>query len=183
MKNQKAKQNLLSSIFFTGILAVLLFAAGSVSVSAHEGGEGAECETKACRQAVVSAKQATARYHDIQNALADGFFQASPCVQHPTLGAMGFHFINLGRILNPLVKPDEPEVLLYMPDETGQMNLVAVEYVVPLGLAAEAPVLFDQTFQTDGAPLNQYSLHAWVWRKNPSGTFAPFNPKISCPSQ
>jgi hypothetical protein len=182
MKNQLIKNNLFHAIFFAGFLAITFFAAGSVSVRAHDDDEDAECRSKACRQALVSAKQATARYHNIQNALDDGFFQASPCVSHPTLGAMGFHFINIGRIMNPSVSPDEPEVLLYLPDEDGEMRLVGLEYVVPLGLASEPPVLFGQTFHTDGPPLNQYSLHVWAWRNNPSGIFASFNPKLSCPS-
>lgn len=183
MKNTAFKNNLLCSIFFAGFLAIVFFAAGSVSVSANEGNGDIDCRSRSCRQALVSAKQATARYHNVQNALADGFFQASPCVSHPTLGAMGFHYINIGRIMNPLVSPDDPEVLLYAPDEGGELRLVGLEYVVPLGLASEPPVLFGQTFHTDGPPLNQYSLHVWAWRNNPSGVFAPFNPKLRCPSE
>jgi hypothetical protein len=181
MKNQSIKNNLFRAIFFAGFLAITFFAVGSVSVRAHDGDEDADCRSKECRQLLVSAKQATARYHDIQNALSDGFFQASPCVSHPTLGAMGFHFINIGRIMNPLVRADEPEVLLYLPDEDGEMRLVGLEYVVPIGLTIEPPVLYGQTFHLDGPPLNQYSLHVWAWRNNPSGVFMPFNPKLSCP--
>jgi hypothetical protein len=25
-----------------------------------------------------------------------------------------------------------------------------------------------------------YSLHAWVWKRNPAGTFAMFNPRVTC---
>lgn len=25
-----------------------------------------------------------------------------------------------------------------------------------------------------------YSLHAWVWKANPSGDFAMWNPEVSC---
>jgi len=25
-----------------------------------------------------------------------------------------------------------------------------------------------------------YSLHAWVWKRNPAGTFAMWNPKVHC---
>jgi hypothetical protein len=25
-----------------------------------------------------------------------------------------------------------------------------------------------------------YSLHVWLWQTNPSGTFAAFNPDVSC---
>ena len=27
-----------------------------------------------------------------------------------------------------------------------------------------------------------YALHAWVWKKNPSGWLQPWNPTVSCPS-
>ena len=27
-----------------------------------------------------------------------------------------------------------------------------------------------------------YSLHAWLYKSNPIGTFAPWNPNVSCPS-
>jgi hypothetical protein len=25
-----------------------------------------------------------------------------------------------------------------------------------------------------------YDLHVWLWKHNPSGLFAPFNPEASC---
>jgi hypothetical protein len=25
-----------------------------------------------------------------------------------------------------------------------------------------------------------YDLHVWIWKANPSGLFAPFNPALSC---
>lgn len=173
------KNKLFGSILLAGFAAMIFFAAGSVSVLASDDDD---CRSKSCREALVAAKKATARYHNIQNALNDGFFQASPCVSVPGLGTMGFHYVNIGRILNPALDPAEPEVLLYIPEADGSLRLVAVEYVVPFGLASEPPVLFGQTFHTDGPPLNQYSLHVWAWRNNPNGIFAPFNPKLSCPS-
>jgi hypothetical protein len=27
-----------------------------------------------------------------------------------------------------------------------------------------------------------YDLHVWIWRENPSGTFAQWNPKVECPA-
>jgi hypothetical protein len=26
-----------------------------------------------------------------------------------------------------------------------------------------------------------HALHAWIWKFNPSGTFAMWNPRVSCP--
>jgi hypothetical protein len=30
-----------------------------------------------------------------------------------------------------------------------------------------------------GMPIH-YDLHAWVWKHNPSGDFAQFNPEVAC---
>lgn len=44
--------------------------------------------------------------------------------------------------------------------------------------SADPPHLGDQPFGTD--PFGSYALHAWVWHHDPSGTYADFNPKVSC---
>ena len=47
------------------------------------------------------------------------------------------------------------------------------------------PTLFHQMFMATGEP-NRYdipaffALHLWLWKHNPSGLFAPFNPRVSC---
>jgi hypothetical protein len=47
------------------------------------------------------------------------------------------------------------------------------------------PSLFGQTFNFTPAPNRYglpafYSLHAWIWKNNPEGMFAMWNPDISC---
>ncbi|MGH2385699.1 MAG: hypothetical protein ACRDGB_11715, partial [Candidatus Limnocylindria bacterium] len=27
-----------------------------------------------------------------------------------------------------------------------------------------------------------YALHAWIWKENPSGLYAGFNPEVTCPT-
>ena len=179
MKNQATKK---LSVIFSGLFVIAFLAFGFVPVEAHEGDEGdGECRTRECRQLLVEAKKATARYHNFQTALDEGFIQLSPCVSVPGLGAMGFHFGNFGRIMNPNTDVTEPEVLLYLPDEDGVMRLVGLEYVVPAPLVGSAPTLFGQTYAYS-PQRNTYELHVWAWRNNPSGTFAPFNPKLECPA-
>lgn len=141
-------------------------------------------------------RDATTRYRDVANAAADGFVQAGPCVAAPGLGAMGFHYVNMAR-----VRPDpvlqQPPALLYVPSASG-LELVGVEYMVPViqngqpytGQAPPsspqpAPVLFGRNFDGPSAPRSpgapwQFELHVWVWRDNPAGRFAPFNPTASC---
>lgn len=178
MKNQTITK---LSVIFSVLLAIAFLAFGFVPTEAHDGDNDGNCETRECRAMLVRAKKATAKYHEFQNALDDGFIRLSPCVAAPGLGAMGFHYGNIGRIMNPNVDASEPEILLYIPDEDGTMRLVGLEYVVPSALSPTAPVLFGQEYEFDGMR-NQWALHVWAWRNNPSGIFAPFNPKLECPA-
>ena len=69
------------------------------------------------------------------------------------------------------------------------MQLVALEYVVLKAdwdaLHADPPSLFGQEFMVTPDPNRFglpafYSLHAWIWKHNPAGTFAMWNPDVSC---
>jgi hypothetical protein len=71
------------------------------------------------------------------------------------------------------------------------MTLVAVEYVTFQAqwdaTHKSRPKLFGQTFMLtpDGNRFGLpafYSLHAWIWKHNPDGTFAMWNPTVHCPS-
>lgn len=178
MKNQTIKK---LSVIFPGLLTIAFLAFGFVPAAAHDGDDHGNCETKECRATLVEAKKATAKYHDFQRAIDDGFIQMGPCVAVPALGAMGFHYGKPSRIMNPNVDAAEPEVLLYIPEEDGTMRLVGLEYVVPYALSPTAPELFGRAYDFD-AMRNQWALHVWAWRSNPSGIFAPFNPKLECPA-
>jgi hypothetical protein len=46
-------------------------------------------------------------------------------------------------------------------------------------------MLFGQMFQLTDAPNRYglppfYSLHAWIWKDNPAGTFEMWNPNVHC---
>ena len=139
--------------------------------------QGNGCESVECRKEVAAARIGTAQYHDINVALADGFVQDSPCVRRAGVGTMGFHYALASRI-DQTIDPAEPEVLLYLPNDDGVLELVAVEYIFPnVGVV---PSLFGQNYQFSAAR-NRYELHAWIWKNNPAGMFENFNPKINCP--
>jgi hypothetical protein len=47
------------------------------------------------------------------------------------------------------------------------------------------PSLFGEPFEATGADNRYglppyYSLHAWIWKNNPSGMFKDWNPKVTC---
>jgi hypothetical protein len=126
----------------------------------------------------------------------------------PQLGGMGIHYfrpdlLGITGPPNPRVSGTgthtdfrTPAVLIYEPQADGSLRLVAVENLVfeKAWRAAghdEPPQYEGQTYyhMVDN-PLTaadeahgfepHYELHIWLYRQNPSGTFAQFNPRATC---
>lgn len=123
---------------------------------------------------LAKARQATARYQNIENALRDGYVDINVVIPN-----MGRHFLKEA-LLDATFDAERPELLVYTEQPGGQQSLVAVEYAVPLNLSATPPAGFtggadvwfeDQTFKL-------WTLHAWIWRENPDGVFKPTNKKV-----
>lgn len=120
---------------------------------------------------------ATAKYSNIDVAIAEGFFDASGFVPN-----MGHHYILPPRIDNTFVL-EEPEIILYAPDDNGVMQFVAVEYAVPIA-DLDNPGTPPEGFTGDedeweiNPNLSQWQLHVWIVKENPDGLFAPHNPTI-----
>jgi hypothetical protein len=139
------------------------------------------------------AKSATAGFQTLKQAKAAGYtvkvrdLKGYACIEDPNgAGGMGVHMLNPA-LLDGKIDPARPEILVYQPLEGGKVKLVALEYLV---LAKHwkrsvKPKLFGRAFDTVepgnryGLP-KAYALHAWVWKANPSGMLAPYNPKVSC---
>lgn len=149
--------------------------------------EGSQLKSSHADQNKILAeiRRATAKYHDIDAAFDDGYIIGSPCVESGA-GGMGFHLINPA-LFNGEVNPDQPEALVYEPMKNGRMRLVAIEFIIPYPLwDAEngLPMLGSQPY--DDMPFfpeplgPNYQLHVWVWKNNPLGIYAPFNPTVSC---
>ena len=142
---------------------------------------------------LAELRQATARYHDIELAEADGFHLGinglvTGCVAHPTLGAMGYHYFNADRFNDPTIHELEPEALVYHTADDGSRELGSVEWVVPRpaweavhGAGAPPPVVHGHTFLILNPVLNWYVAHAWIWQPNPSGILSDWNPRVTCP--
>lgn len=93
---------------------------------------------------------------------------------------MGYHYANPSLLADGgAVAVEDPETLVYEPRKNGRLRLVAVEYIGPLGDAEEAPELFGHEFHRN-EDVGIWALHAWVGRHNPNGTFADWNPMVSC---
>lgn len=74
---------------------------------------------------------------------------------------MGYHHINFSRMMAP-IDPAKPSILLYAPDREGEMK-------------HDGPTLGHEP----GMPIH-YDLHVWLFKANPDGVFAPWNPRVTC---
>lgn len=163
-----------------------------------------------------AVRAATAKYQDINVALAEGYIpdpgnvcESADMMGRPAeMGAMGIHYLrpDLLGITGP---PDPrvrgngthvdfltPAVLLYEPQEDGSMQLVGVENLVFEDAWVAAGNTAPPSFQ--GEPWDHmvddpatawddahgfaphYDRHVWIYRDNPNGVFAQFNPNVTC---
>lgn len=123
-------------------------------------------------------------------------------------GAMGLHYVRrdllglpdkpTGRVSGTGTYTDfsKPAMLVYEPQPDGSLELVAVENLVfkqaweaagnrqPPSFRGTPYLLLEDKPDTQLDEAHNYEphyeLHAWVFRKNPLGTFAPFNPDVTC---
>jgi hypothetical protein len=175
-----------TSIAFS--LAAVTFAmlATSLPAAAHATGQADLARVRA----------ATARYHDLAVAQANGYALLTDtagiaCIDNPGVGAMGVHYANSALVGAGVLDATRPQALVYAPTANGQLRLAAVEYVLFQAAWDAAhpapPALFGQQFMLtpDGNRFGLpafYSLHAWVWQPNPSGILSMWNPQVSCPA-
>ncbi|GAB4278299.1 MAG: hypothetical protein Kow0080_29830 [Candidatus Promineifilaceae bacterium] len=138
------------------------------------------------RHSLRRLRAATARFHSIPAAQAAGYDLVpglDHCFENPGVGAMGYHYINVA-LLDLDVEPLRPEAMVYYSGRNGRLRLGAVEYIVPAAewdaVHTEPPELFGQHFHLNES-LGVYTLHAWIWKHNPAGLFADWNPNVSCP--
>ncbi len=152
-----------------GILGVLVTAALVLSGGAALAGD-----------AFRDVRAATARFHSVTQAEKAGYVEFLDCFDSEE-GGQGQHYVDLGA-LDGTVDPLAPESLVYEIVD-GKLKLVSVEYIVPSPFVdpANPPELFGEHFHEDPS-LGVWVLHAWIWRSNPDGVFADYNPAVaSCP--
>ncbi|HEX6247022.1 MAG TPA: hypothetical protein VFZ64_04065 [Nocardioidaceae bacterium] len=147
-------------------------------------GVGSPVAAGAGQADLAQVRAATAKYHDVATAIADGYVATDECVP-----GMGYHFVNFGQF--GAMDPYQPDALLYAANEHGRMRLIGVEWFVvdedqnPATHNAEIPEMFGRQFDgpmpghEPGMPVH-YDLHAYLWQGNPDGVLATWNEKIRC---
>ncbi|OQW55345.1 MAG: hypothetical protein A4S17_06455 [Proteobacteria bacterium HN_bin10] len=124
------------------------------------------------------------------------------------LGAMGIHYFRpdlLGISGPPNPRVDgagahtdflQPSILIYEPQADGTLELVAVENLVFLRAWQAAGhvnppsfhgLSYDTMADNANTPVDEahmfephYDRHVWLYRDNPNGMFAQFNPNVDC---
>jgi len=136
--------------------------------------------TPAERAAAATLRAASARYHNLNNAIADGFVFLHGCETRDE-GAVGTVYVNPKRLFDNAIDPALPDALIYEPGANGQLTLVGVELALPYvqWQQADPPTFLGYSFQSEDE-FQVYGLHAWVWRDNPNGLFEEVNPRVSC---
>jgi hypothetical protein len=160
------------------LVAVGAFLSASSSMTANTAAASAPGTPKAKnpRVELPRVRAATARYHDVAQAEADGYTSIGFCEP-----GEGCHWLKPS-LVDATFDPLQPEILLYAPGPgPNGLRLVAVEYVVPLGLSPGAPEGFagdDDVWREDTEGAGLWELTAWIWLRNPNGLFEQHNPKI-----
>jgi hypothetical protein len=180
------------AVVFVAAMAGTAFAATSHSSHAKYPG-------KAIAKQLARTKAALDKYRSVDVAKAAGYVAASPCASTPIDrnqtsygGAMGIHYMNHAFMAPgaPSVAT-KPPILVYAPKAGGGLELVAAEYFQPdadqnVKTDGDRPSLFGRAFDgpmlghAPGMPIH-YDLHVWLWKHNPSGVFASWNPDVTCP--
>lgn len=159
----------------------------------HDGHDGQDGQTTAARltgrqrQAIQSA---TKRFRNPDAARAAGFIPTDVCVELPGVGGMGYHWVNPANIADGVIDPTKPEILVFVPAREGRVKLGAVEYFAAdadqnLSTDGDRPNLFGNAFNgpmpghEPGMPIH-FDLHVWLYKHNPAGELAVWNPNVSC---
>lgn len=158
----------------TGV-AALAACGGSGALRTSDHGATVDRDTARVRSATVA-------FRSLDAAVDAGYPRdVATCLDHPELGAMGYHHMNRA-LLDDSLEMERPEILLYERAPDGDYALNGVEYIVPYSARprdATPPTIMGMDLKrADG--LRLWYLHAWIWKENPAGLFADWNPNVEC---
>jgi hypothetical protein len=202
MQRRKTNRKLASGLGLAAltVLAVVLIPtiafAGRDAPAVRAAVHDHAAHTAGLEDELAQVRRVTARFHRVEEAIAAGYELGwvngsgtriiTGCVAHPTAGAMGYHYFNEELMDDLAVDPLEPEVLVYASAPDGGLKLVAVEWVArgpntnPPGVT-EPPSVLGMQMHILVPAVGFYIKHAWIWKNNPAGMLADWNPEVSCP--
>ena len=138
---------------------------------------------------IRTVRESTERFKDVRVAEAEGYSLMFGCVSGPDSGAMGLHYVNLPLVLDGVLDPSKPEIIIYEPLPSGGVKMTGADFLV---FAADwnatntaTPTLEGQLMHLIDSPNRYglpsfYTLHVWAWKENPTGAFANWHSNVSC---
>jgi hypothetical protein len=177
----------------TALVVALAAAPAPLALAHDDGGPQGEASLAGSAEThhqLEAVRRATKRFRDVREARRAGYVATGGCVASPE-GGMGIHYTHPRLAADERLNIRRPEVLVYEP-RGERRRLVAVEYFRVdadgrLDTDEDRTYLFGRGFDgpmeghEPGMPVH-YDLHAWVWKRNPAGTFAKWNPRVECPA-
>lgn len=127
------------------------------------------------------ARASTAKFVELDSAVAAGYAHEVHDCLSAAAGGMGFHHMNRS-YMDTKLDVEHPEILLYERLKSGKYSLNGVEYIVPYRVWPKdsiPPSIMGQSLRR-ADELNLWYLHMWIWKYNPSGLFANWNPTVHC---
>ena len=123
---------------------------------------------------VEQVKSATSQFVSFEEATNNGLIDVSGYVPN-----MGHHYLNPALVDGPF-ELEKPEIILYVPDDNGTMQMVAIEYSIAPTNPGNPPEGFTgvQDEWHFNEMVGQWQLHVWTILDNPDGIFASFNSDI-----
>src|SRR5262245_46251580 len=180
------------------LLVLLIVVTGSGTVGRaqhhddHNGPAGPLKLTSRQNDLVNAVRDATASFKNVTNPsdVGDAYTLLFGCVSGGDFGAMGLHFVKGDVLHDGDVNRNEPEILLFEPLPDGGIRLTGADFIVfkdewEAKHPVKVPELNGQLFHLFDSPNRFgldpfYTLHVWAWKDNPNGTFANWNPNVSC---
>ena len=180
-------------------IAALAVAATSRPAHADHQGERAQSTNQSSNQSskqkphsgelVRIVRESTRRFHDVNQAEAEGYHLLFGCVSGPDDGAMGLHYVNLDLVGDGVLDPRRPEIVIYEPLPNGGRRLIGADYLVFFDAwhanNAGTPELMGQLLHLFESPNRFglpafYTLHVWAWKPSPTGAFVNWHSDVSC---
>jgi hypothetical protein len=162
---------------------ILLIAGTAVTVVAL----GVAMSANAQNDVLKAVHNVTARFQSLSQAEKAGYVPFYVCAEQPGVGTMGQHYVNFDLVGDPAIDPLRPEALVYEPQANGGYKLVALEWVRVGPVTNPAPTVLGLELLHVGSgnrygiePDGFYERHYWLYRSNPAGAFADWNPTVSC---
>ena len=179
------------------VLAGALLAAALTGEALSDPGHGAQREASKGQSVlkphtgdlVRKVRDSTKRFHDVNQAKAEGYLLMFGCVSGPDDGAMGLHYVNLTLVGDGVLDSAKPEIVIYEPQPNGGRKLIGADFLVFYdhwhASNTGTPQLGGQLMHLIDAPNRYglpafYTLHVWAWKPSPTGAFVNWHHDVSC---